>query len=157
VADQLDFEGIPAPEVKRQRATWVTPFLDALQRHRNRSESVGRLLKELRRIKQENPGHEYDGEIWVRFNRFLRRTSPRYASPAHFRHLYPVLTPEGEHRRAVEDRLDAEHARRLRDNLAAQRAPTDPAAICDLVADLERRGRPAPRWLKEAQRRAEPR
>jgi hypothetical protein len=151
---QLGLDGLPVTTPRRERTTWFTPFEEALRKKTGTSPNRGQWMQALRIIRRDT-GHQYDDEIIRRFLAFLAKTESRFVSPNYFRRIYHNCTPEGQHRLAVDERLDREHEARVKRNLAKPRQAADPTAIGDLVTDLQRRGRKVPGWLQEASERAE--
>jgi len=149
MGDQFELPGLPDPKEKKKRQTWVTPFEELLKRHIGCRPNRGRLMRELRYIRDYHD-HDY-ATIFERFQLFICYTKPKYASPTYFRTSYARWTAEGYARWQRERELDAEQRVRQQENLAAVRGPsTDPVPIAALIEDIERRGRVVPQWLRKA-------
>jgi hypothetical protein len=142
--EQLDLIG--SKPAKPKRVTLVTPFGDAWTRHTGGVPPWGKLRKAVKTIRDQS-GHDTE-EILSRFQVYLARTPPERCSPIRFMQTYGAWTPERQRVADVDKRLDAEQARRVR--AIEPRECVDPVAIGRLVADLERRGKEVPGWIRKA-------
>lgn len=132
------------------RATWLTRYGESWRARTGSQVNYKRLARELGILKREGKPEE---EIWNRWCVFVESVEVRHLSPTYFRTNWNAWTPEAQHRKRVEDKLDAENRRKeaaLRregDCTSGVSPEPSPSPVRKLSEDQKRQAaRDAKRW-----------